>query len=150
MTGIRRSHLQVIWLLLGGLATTEVGQVTGFTVRWIEKLIHRWNAEGLAGLGDRRRGNPGKRPLLDAAGQAALAALLEGPAPDGGLWNGRKVAEWMSGYLGHRVDPKLALAYLHRLDFTLQRPRPRHAKAADAASGADFKNVWPAPSARGF
>lgn len=136
---VRRSHLQVIWLLLGGMEAPEVGRVTGFTVRWIEKLIHRWNADGLAGLGDRRHGNAGKKPLLDEADRAALAALLEGPAPDGGLWNGRKVAEWMSARLGRPIDPKLALDYLHRLDFTLQRPRPRHAKAADDEARAGFK-----------
>jgi hypothetical protein len=44
---VRRSHLQVIWLLLGGTATSEVARVTGFSRRWIEKLIHRWNADGL-------------------------------------------------------------------------------------------------------
>jgi len=136
---VRRSHLQVIWLLLGGMTLPEVGRVTGFTVRWIEKLIHRWNAEGLAGLGDRRHGNPGKKPLLDEAGQADLATLLEGPALDGGLWNGRKVAEWMSERLGRPVDPKLALDYLHRLDFSLQRPRPRHARAAGEEERVGFK-----------
>ncbi len=46
---VRRSHLQVIWLLLEGMATAEVSRVTGFGVRWIEKLIHRWNGSpGLA------------------------------------------------------------------------------------------------------
>ena len=136
---VRRSHLQVIWLLLGGMAGAEVARVTGFTPRWIEKLIHRWNADGLSGLGDRRHGNAGKPALLDAAGQAALSALVEGPAPDGGLWSGRKVAAWMSAYLGRPVDAKLALSYLHRLDFTAQRPRPRHEKAADDTACAAFK-----------
>jgi len=87
---VRRSHLQVIWLLLDGLAAPEVSRVTGFGARWIEKLIHRWNGDGLAGLGDRRRNNPGKAPVLDAAGLAALSGVLEGDPPDGGLWSGRK------------------------------------------------------------
>src|ERR1700690_95798 len=83
---VRRSHLQVIWLLLSGEAATVVGRVTGFSLRWIEKLAARWNAAGPAGLGDRRRGN-GAAPVLDAAGLAGLAAALdEGPA-DGGLWS---------------------------------------------------------------
>src|SRR5215207_7512582 len=95
--GVRRSHLQVIWLLLSGEAASVVGRVTGFSLRWIEKLVARWNAAGPAGLGDRRRGNGAAR-VLDAAGLAALAAALdEGPA-DGGLWSGRKVAAWMSVY----------------------------------------------------
>ncbi len=138
---VRRSHLQVIWLLLDGLALAEVSRVTGFSVRWIEKLIHRWNADGFAGLGDRRRGNAGQKPVLDAAGRAALDAVLAGTPPDGGLWNGRQVAAWMSERLDRPVDAKLGLAYLHRLGFSLQRPRPRHAKAADAAAQAAFKKT---------
>jgi transposase len=138
---VRRSHLQVIWLLLDGMAAPEVAGVTGFSGRWIEKLIHRWNAAGLAGLGDRRRNNPGKSPVLDAAGLAALSAVLEGAPPDGGLWSGRKVAAWMSARLGRPVDAKLGLAYLHRLDYTRQMPRPQHAKAADAETQAAYKKT---------
>jgi transposase len=129
----------VIWLLLGGMATPEVSRVTGFSGRWIEKLIHRWNAEGFEGLGDRRHRNGGKKPVLDEAGLAALSSLLEGPPPDGGLWSGRKVAAWMSERLGRPVDAKLGLDYLHRLDFTRQQPRPQHAKTADADGQAAFK-----------
>lgn len=150
---VRRSHLQVIWLLLGGMPSPEVARVTGFTKRWIEKLIHRWNADGFAGLGDRRHRNGGKQPYLDEAGQAELVRLLQGPPPDGGLWTGRKVAAWMSARLGRPVDAKLGLAYLHRLGFTRQRPRPRHAKAADPEAQAAFKKNsarwWRAPRPSG-
>ena len=136
---VRRSHFQVIWLLLDGMATAEVSRVTGFGVRWIEKLIHRWNADGIAGLGDRRRGNAGREPVLDAAGRATLAALLEGAPAEGGLWSGRKVAAWMSEQLGRPVDAKLGLVYLHRLGFSLQRPRPKHARSATPEERAAFK-----------
>ena len=61
----------------------------------------------LAGPGDWWRGNARRKPLLDAAGQAALAALLEVAPPDGGLWSGRKVAAWMSERLGPVVDEKV-------------------------------------------
>jgi transposase len=139
---VRRSHLQVIWLLLSGEAMAAVARVTGFSVRWIEKLAARWNAEGPAGLGDRRRGN-GAAPVLDAAGLSALARALEADPEDGGLWSGRKVAGWMSGYLGRPVDPKLGLDYLHRLGFSRQTPRPRHAKAAGPEEQAAFKKTSP-------
>jgi len=61
------------------------------SLRWVEKLVARWNAEGPAGLGDRRRSD-GAAPVLDAAGLAALAAALEQEPEDGGPWSGRKVA----------------------------------------------------------
>lgn len=137
---VRRSHLQVIWLLLCGEAVSVVARVTGFSGRWIEKLAARWNAEGPAGLGDRRRSN-GAAPVLDAAGLAGLAAALDQGPADGGLWSGRKVAAWMSVYLGRPVDPKLGLDYLHRLGFSRQRPRPRHAKAAGLDEQEAFKKT---------
>ena len=138
---VRRSYLQVMWLLLDGMAMAEVSRVTGFGVRWIEKLIHRWNGGGLAGLGDRRRDNAGREPVLDAAARAGLAALLEGAPPDGGLWSGRKVAAWMSERLGRPVDAKLGIVYLHRLGFSLQRPRPQHAHSATPQERAAFKKL---------
>jgi len=140
--GVRRAHLQVIWLLLSGEASSVVARVTGFSLRWIEKLVVRWNAEGPAGLGDRRRGN-GAAPVLDAAGLLALAAALEAGPEDGGLWSGRKVAAWMSVYLGRPIDPKLGLDYLHRLGFSRQWPRPRHAKAAGPEEQEAFKKTSP-------
>ncbi len=137
--GRRRSHLQVIWLLLQGNPVSEVARVTGFSERWINILIDRWNAHGLAGLGDRRRSNKGARPLLDDAGLAALdAALSEDPA-DRGVWSGRQVAAWMSDYLGRAVSPKRGFDYLHRLNYSRQQPRPRHAKAARPEEQDRFK-----------
>jgi transposase len=135
---VRRSHLQVIWLLLSGEASSAVARVTGFSQRWVEKLVVRWNAEGPAGLGDQRRGN-GATPVLDGAALVALAAALDEAPEDGGLWSGRKVAGWMSVYLGRPVDPKLGLDYLHRLGFSRQWPRPRHAKAAGPEAQEAFK-----------
>jgi transposase len=139
---VRRSHFQVIWLLLSGEAASAVARVTGFSERWIEKLVARWNAEGPDGLGDRRRGN-GASPVLDAAGLAALAAALDEGPEDCGLWNGRKVAAWMSARLGRPVSPKLGLDYLHRLGFSRQWPRPRHAKAAAPEAQEAFKKTSP-------
>lgn len=136
---VRRAHLQVIWLLLSGRTLAEVSAVTGLCGRWILKLMDRWNAQGLEGLGDRRRSNAGAAPLLDAAGLAALATALQGAPADGGLWSGRQVAAWMSAYLGREVSPKRGLDYLHRLGWSLQQPRPRHTKAAGPEARAAFK-----------
>lgn len=136
---VRRSHLQVIWLLLSGETLAVVSRVSGYTRRWIRTLIGRWNAAGVAGLGDRRRDNAGAAALLDEAGVAALSAALEGSPADGGLWSGRQVAAWMSVYLGREVSAKRGLDYLHRLGFSLQRPRPKHSRSAGPEEQAEFK-----------
>src|SRR5215217_8484742 len=56
-------HVQVIWLLAQGHTTADVSAVTSFVPRWIEPLLARYNAEGLAALGDLRRHN-GRAPAL--------------------------------------------------------------------------------------
>ncbi len=137
--GRRRSHLQVIWLLLQGDSVAQAARVTGFSERWVERLVDRWNAQGLAGLGDRRRQNKGAQRMLDDAGLAALDAALQEDPADGGVWSGRQVAAWMSDYLGREVSPKRGLDYLHRLNYSRQQPRPRHAKAASPEEQAQFK-----------
>ena len=74
---VRRSHLHVVALLLSGEAIASVSRLSGFSERWVQILVGRWNVDGVAGLGDRRRRNAGAEPLLDEAGLAALAAALE-------------------------------------------------------------------------
>lgn len=44
--GVRRAHLDVIWLLLSGQTLESVARLTGFGKRWVGLLVHRWNAEG--------------------------------------------------------------------------------------------------------
>ena len=55
-------------------------------------------------MGDLRALNRGKKPLLNDFQQAQLHQVLTSPSPDGGLWNGRKVAEWMSLVTGKKVS----------------------------------------------
>ena len=135
---VERSHWQIVWLLATGRPTAEVAAVTGYSVPWVRRVARRYAEGGPAALGDRRRANPGAPPLLDPARQAALRAALAGPAPDGGLWTGRKVAAWMARELGRPVGEQRGWEWLRRLGFTPQRPRPRQARA-DPAAQAAFK-----------
>lgn len=88
--GIKRSHLQILWLLAQGHTAKFVASVTGYSPSWISTILWRYNDVGLEGLGDGRMDNPGARPLLDARQQKQLDALLDAPPPDGGRWTGRK------------------------------------------------------------
>ena len=68
-------------------------------------MVWGYNRLGPESLGDGRHQNFGSEPLLNDVQQAQLWQALQGDAPDGGLWNGRKVADWMSELLGLRVSP---------------------------------------------
>ena len=63
---IERSHLQIVWLLSRGRSEREVAQVTGYGRRWVGEVARRYEEGGPDGLGDRRRGNAGARPLPGA------------------------------------------------------------------------------------
>jgi transposase len=135
---IKRTHLQILWLLTRGRAAKVAAEMTGYSQRWISVLVGRYNEAGVEGLGDLRRFNPGSRPLLDAENRERLDRALDDPPPDGGLWTGRLVAQWICGLLGRLVSPRRGRDYLRRLGFTRQVPRPRHA-AGDYAAQERFK-----------
>ena len=145
---VARSQWQILWLLAGGMRTAEVARVTGYGVRWIQEIARRYRDGGPAAVGDRRHGNRGAAPLLDAAQQERLRAALAGPAPNGDLWTCRSVAAWMSAALGRAVSEQRGWEWMRRLGFTPQRPRPRETRADPAAQEAFKKGGLPTPSPR--
>jgi hypothetical protein len=112
--------VQTIWLLAKGHHIAEVAATVAYARRWVERLLARYNAEGLKALGDLRCRNgkspSGKSPsvlkpdLLDKLkarlrepppdGGPPDGGPPDGGPPDGGLWSSRKVAAWMAGELG--------------------------------------------------
>ena len=137
---VERGRWQMIRLLVAGRSLREVAEVTGYSSRWVREVVRRYNAEGPAGLADRRHANPGAAPLPDAEGRAALAAALAEPPPGGGLWTCARVAAWIARRTGRETVPaQRGWAYLRRAGYSPQVPRPRHARAADAAAQAAFQ-----------
>jgi transposase len=133
-------HFQAIWLLAQGRTFLEVAEVLAFVPRWLEELAARYNAFGPEALGDQRRRNGRTATLLTPDLLAALAERLKEPPADGGLWNGPKVAGWMARRLGlAKVHPQRGWEALRRIGWSLQAPRPQHARAATPEQRAEFK-----------
>ncbi len=63
--------------------------------------------------GDRRQNNPGAEPLLNDVELAQLWQALQSKPEDGGLWNGPKVAAWISELLGRKVSPRAWMGILN-------------------------------------
>lgn len=135
---VTRSHFQILWLLAQGKTAQATAEVTGYSPYWVGQVARRYNAEGPDALGDRRQYNPGGGWLLSDEQKAALGQALEGPPADGGLWNSKKVADWMAETTGRAVSPQRGWDYLRLLGYTPQVPRPRHLKA-DPQAQEDFK-----------
>ena len=98
-------HVQAIWLLAKGHAVAEVAATTAFGVRWVEKLLARYNARGPDALGDLRRRNGTRATILKPELLDKLRLRLAGPPADGGLWTSRKVAAGGGARAGLRRGP---------------------------------------------
>jgi transposase len=133
-------HFQAIRLLAQGRTVLEVSAVLAFVPRWVTQLAARCNASGPEALGDRRRRNGRAASLLTEEVLAALAGRVRTPPEDGGVWSGPKVAAWIARHRGlAQVHPQRGWEALRRLGWSIQAPRPRHARAATPEQRAAFK-----------
>ncbi len=139
-------HYQVIWLLAQGRTVMETARLTGFVPRWVEELLVRYNQLGPSSLGDRRRGNGAKPTILTPKILDMLRERLKTPPDDGGVWTAKKVAAVIASELGlEQVAQQRGWEALRAVGWTIQRPRPRHAKAAGPEGQAEFKKSSPKP-----
>ena len=128
-----------------GRSPAEVATITSYSTIWIYTIARRYNTEGSEQVGDRRHHNPGQPALLSPELRAELEQALEGPAADGGLWTGPKVARWMCDKLGRKVHAPRGWELLQQLEYRSYVPRPRHAKANVEAQETFTKRSSPKP-----
>ncbi len=138
---VDRSQWHIIWLLAQKHKVAEVAAVTGYSQGWIRELARRFNRTGEQALGDKRRDLPGAVPLLSPQLQAELAEAVQQPHSDGGLWSGPKVTAWIEAKIGRTLRRQRGWQYLTKIGFSLQQPRPAHAKA-DPVAQAEFKKNY--------
>jgi putative transposase len=113
--------------------------------------VHRYNAEGLAGLRNLKPPGPGSR--LTAEQLAALAALVEAgpdPAHDGVVrWRRADLRDELRRRFGVELHERSVGKVLAKLGYRRLSVRPRHPQADEAAQEA-FKKTSPRRSRRGF
>ena len=142
---IERPRWHAVWLFAQGHPVAEIHEVIGLSEWVIRKVLHRYNCEGPDGVRDKRHDHPGAPSLLSAELKEELRELLSGPAPDGGLWTGPKVAGWMSEQLGRKVSAGQAWQTLKQMGYSLKRPRRQHPEADREAQEAFKKGASPRP-----
>ena len=135
-------HYQVVWLLAQGRTVAETARLTSFVPRWVEELLVRYNRFGPSSLGDRRQGNGAKATILTPEILDMLRERLKTSPGDGGVWISKKVAALIAAELGlAKVVEQRGWEALRAVGWTIQRPRPRHARAASPEAQAEYKKA---------
>lgn len=137
-------RMLAIALVLEGLDRTTAAKTCGMDRQTLRDWVHRYSAEGLAGLTNRR--SPGRPARLSPGQKADLAALVEaGPDPErDGVVRWRRIdlkrrIETMFGVALHErtVGKQLAALGFRRLSVRPQPPK------ADAVAQEAFKKTSP-------
>ena len=134
----RRWH--ALWLLSQGQRAAQVAETLGMSPAWVRHVRQGYNTRGPEAVPEGHQRNPGGRRLrLSAQQLRQLSKRLERAPQDGGVWTGAKVAAWMEQHTGQKTYPQLGCTYLHRVGFSPQVPRRRHAQGASPAQQRAFK-----------
>ncbi len=136
-------------LVLEGHSREEAARHTGMDRQTLRDWVQRYNAEGLAGLHDRRR--PGPKPRLTPEQMAELAKVVEqGPDPvrDGVVrWRRVDLQALIKARFDVDLHERSVGKLLRRLGFTRLSVRPEH-PASDPEVEETFKKASPTWCAR--
>jgi transposase len=135
-------RMLAIALVLDGHSREDAAASCGMDRQTLRDWVHRYNAEGLAGLANRRA--PGPAPRLSAEQEAAVDRWVEqGPEleRDGVVrWRCRDLRERMEREFGVRFHERTVGKLLAKLRFRRLSVRPHHPQS-DPAAQAAFKGA---------
>lgn len=108
--------------------------------RTVHGWLQRFEEHGLNGVKDVKQ--PGRPPMLSETQLKELRRdLIKGPRKGSGvLWTTRKVSEHVEKKFEVKYTARHMVRLLHKIGFSVQKPRPRHYKA-NAGEQAAFKKT---------
>jgi transposase len=137
-------RMLAIALVLDGHSREAAAEACGMDRQTLRDWVHRFNAEGLAGLVNRRA--PGPAPLLSAEQEAAVDRWVEqGPEleRDGVVrWRCCDLQERIGREFGVGLHERTVGKLLAKLRFRRLSVRPHHPQS-DPAAQAAFKGASP-------
>ena len=137
-------RLLALAAIYDGGSRTEAARIGGVGLQIVRDWVVRFNADGPAGLIDRKA--PGKMPTLGPAERAALARAVEaGPKPylDGVVrWRLIDLVQWLWESFGVSVSETTVGRELRAMGFRKLTARPRH-YAQDPETIEAFKKTSP-------
>jgi transposase len=131
-------------LVLDGVDRKTAAQTCGMDRQTLRDWVHRYNAEGLSGLGNLK--SPGRGSKLTAQQRAALVELVEAgpdPARHGVVrWRRIDLRDELQRQFGIALHERSVGKVLVKLGYRRLSVRPRHPQADEEAQEA-FKKTLP-------
>jgi len=128
--------------VLEGKSRTEAAESCGMDRQTLRDWVHRYNAEGLAGLLNRPL--PGRQPRLNSGQMQELTTIVEtgpDPATDGVVrWRRIDLCVVVERRFGIRLAERTMGEILRRLGFARLSARPRHPQS-DPEAQAIYKKL---------
>jgi len=132
---VRRSQM-VLMSAEEKLKPQEIARHLGCSDQTVRKILHGFEQEGIACLGEKKRGRPDPHRAFDQAGEAQLMQVLEqSPRQHGyesSLWTLEMLAELSDrrGWTKQRVHLDTVSETLHRLGIRWKRAK-QHISSPD-------------------
>jgi transposase len=141
-----RVRILAMRLVLLGRPASQAAEDLGQTPSRVCKWVHRFNAEGLDGLRDRKRAP--RRPRLNPQRVAAFKARVLAGARNGDgvhILHGKDLQRILREEYGANCSLSGTYFILHRIGLSSLMPRSRHPDA-DPVAQEDFKKLSCAPT----
>lgn len=139
-------RMLAIALVLEGVERKTAAESCGMDRQTLRDWVHRYNAEGLKGLSDRRSAGPA--PRLSPEQKAELARMVRAgpdPAVDGVVrWRRVDLQRKIAARFGVTMHERTVGKQLAALGFRRLSVRPQHPKS-DPEAQETFKKTSPRP-----
>lgn len=140
VVALQRDRTRAVLLAIQGIDQTEltreqIAQTLGRSRQFVDEWVKRYRQQGLAGIEPRKaKGNP---PSLTVEQQAAFKTrLLAGPTDaDEGVCTlrGKEAQRILGAEFGVHLKLSAVYNWMHRVNLSCLKPRPRHRKNDPAA-----------------
>lgn len=131
---------------LEGKRVVELAELLGVTRGSVNRWLQGYERLGLPGI--RTRHPPGVPSKLTLEQRSQLTEIIEaGPIAAGygsGVWTGPMIADLIEARFGYRYHNHSVPPLLHKLGFSVQRPRKRLARADREAQALWLRRRLPA------
>jgi transposase len=139
-TGMR---LFAVYQIALGKSSSQVGEIFHMSFKQITNWVHRFEAQGVAGLADKP--GRGRKSRLNPAQKQKIAEVLEDKSPSDygyntATWTGALLIEWISEQFGITYKKAQIYNIIKSLGFSFQKGKGAY-RQADPEKQEEFKNA---------